>query len=124
MSKNHLENSIFQLLIQHLPYNRNQLRRFATVCQGVQLAKNTHLSHIARALPHDTLQESRIRFLSRFFTSDLFTDKMIYHPLLKQALTTYRTPMWHLTIDRTNWIPDKQDLLMVSLSYRKRAIPK
>ena len=123
MSKNHLENSVFQLLNQHLPHNRNQLRRFATACQGVQLAKSTHLSHIARALPHDTMQESRIRFLSRFFMSDLFTDKMIYHPLLIQALSTYRTPMWHLTIDRTNWIPDKQDLLMVSLSYRKRAIP-
>jgi len=48
---------------------------------------------------------------------------MIYHPLLNQALTTYRLPMWHLTIDRTNWIPDEQDLLMISLSYRKRAIP-
>jgi len=55
--------------------------------------------------------------------SDLFTDKMIYHPLLNRALRTYQTPIWHLTIDRTNWIPDKQDLLMVSLSYHKRAIP-
>jgi len=123
MSKNHLENSIFQLLKQHLPHNRNQLRRFATVCQGVQLAKSTHLSHIARVLPHGTLQESRTRFLTRFFMSDLFTDKMIYHPLLKQAFMSYRMPMWHLTIDRTNWIPEKQDLLMVSLSYHKRAIP-
>lgn len=123
MSKNHLENAIYQLLKRYLPYNRTLLRRFATICQGVQLAKNTQLSHIARALPHDTLQESRVRFLSRFFSSDLVTAKMFYQPLLRQALTTYQQPVWHLTIDRTNWIPDKQDLLMASLSYRKRAIP-
>lgn len=52
-----------------------------------------------------------------------FRDDTIYHLLLQQALRTYRTPIWHLTIDRSNWIPKKQDLLMVSLSYHKRAIP-
>ncbi len=32
-------------------------------------------------------------------------------------------PIWHLTIDPSNWIPKKQDLLIVSLSYHERAIP-
>ncbi len=55
--------------------------------------------------------------------SEQFRDDTIYHLLLQQALLTYRVPIWHLTIDRSNWIPKKQDLLMVSLSYHKRAIP-
>ncbi len=55
--------------------------------------------------------------------SEQFRDDTIYHLLLEQALGTYRLPMWHLIIDRSNWIPQQQDLLMVSLSYHKRAIP-
>ena len=54
---------------------------------------------------------------------ELFTAEMIYHPLVNVALSSYRAPICHLIIDRTNWIPDEQDLLMISLSYRKRAIP-
>lgn len=123
MSNSHLENTIFKLLCRYLPHNHRQLRRLATVCSAVQLAKSTHLSHIARWLPHSIQQDSRIRFLSRFFMSNQFSDGSIYHLLLQQALKSYRCPIWHLTIDRSNWIPKEQDLLMVSLSYHKRAIP-
>lgn len=123
MSNSHLENTIFKLFCRYLPHNHRQLRRLASVCSAVQLAKSTHLSHIARWLPQATQQTSRIRFLSRFFMSEQFRDDTIYHLLLQQALTTYRVPIWHLTIDRSNWIPKKQDILMVSLSYHKRAIP-
>lgn len=123
MSNSHLENTIFKLFCRYLPHNHRQLRRLASVCSAVQLAKSTHLSHIARWLPQPTQQASRTRFLSRFFMSEQFGDDTIYHLLLQQALRTYRTPIWHLTIDRSNWIPKEQDLLMVSLSYHKRAIP-
>jgi len=64
-----------------------------------------------------------MRYLSRFFMSEQFGDDTIYQLLLQQALSSYRVPMWHLVIDRSNWIPKQQDLLMVSLSYHKRAIP-
>ena len=123
MSNSHLENTIFKLFCRYLPHNHRQLRRLATVCSAVQLAKSTHLSHIARWLPHPTQQASRSRFLSRFFRSEQFGDDTIYRLLLRQALRTYRTPIWHLVIDRSNWIPKEQDILMVSLSYHKRAIP-
>lgn len=123
MSNSHLENTIFKLFCRYLPHNHRQLHRLASVCSAVQLAKSTHLSHIARWLPQPTQQASRMRFLSRFFMSEQFGEDTIYHLLLQQALRTYRTPIWHLTIDRSNWIPKEQDLLMVSLSYHKRAIP-
>jgi hypothetical protein len=123
MSNSHLENTIFKLLCRYLPHNHRHLRRLARVCSGVQLAKSTHLSFIARWLPQTTQQSSRVRFLSRFFMSEQFRDDTIYQLLLQQALRTYRTPMWHLVIDRSSWIPEVQDLLMVSLSYHKRAIP-
>lgn len=123
MSNSHLENTIFELFCRYLPHNHRQLRRLASVCSAVQLAKSTHLSHIARWLPQTTQQTSRTRFLSRFFMSPQFRDDTIYHLLLQQALGSYHLPTWHLTIDRSNWIPKQQDLLMVSLSYHKRAIP-
>jgi hypothetical protein len=123
MSNLHLENTIFELFCRYLPHNHRQLRRLASVCSAVQLAKSTHLSHVARWLPKPTQQASRTRFLSRFFMSEQFGEDTIYHLLLQQALRTYRTSIWHLTIDRSNWIPKEQDLLMVSLSYHKRAIP-
>ncbi len=123
MSDSHLENAIFELFCRYLPFNHRQLRRLASVCSAVQLAKSTHLSHIARWLPQSTQQTSRMRFLSRFFMSAMFRDDTIYQLLLQQALRSYRTSVWHLTIDRSNWIPNQQDLLMVSLSYHKRAIP-
>jgi len=123
MSNSHLENTIFKLFCRYLPHNHRHLRRLASVCSAVQLAKSTNMSHIARWLPQATQQTSRTRFLSRFFMSTQFRDDTIYHLLLQQALITYRVPIWHLTIDRSNWIPKEQDLLMVSLSYHKRAIP-
>ncbi len=123
MSNSHLENTIFKLLCRYLPHNHRQLRRLASVCSAVQLARSTHLSHIARWLPQATQQTSRTRFLSRFFMSTQFRDDTIYQLLLEQALSRYRVPVWHLIIDRNNWIPKEQDVLMVSLSYHKRAIP-
>lgn len=123
MSNLHLENTIFKLFCRYLPHNHRQLRRLAAVCSAVMLAKSTHLSHIARWLPQPTQQASRSRFLSRFFLSAQLGDNTIYRLLLQQALQTFRTPVWHLVIDRSNWIPKEQDLLMVSLSYHKRAIP-
>ena len=123
MSNLHLENTIFELFCRYLPHNHRLLRRLARVCSAVQFAKSTHLSHIARWLPQSTQQTSRMRFLSRFFMSEMFSDETIYQLLLGQALRSYQLPMWHLIIDRSNWIPQAQDLLMVSLSYYKRAIP-
>lgn len=123
MSKSHLENGMFEMLKHHLPHNHRQIRRLARVGSGVLLAKSTRLSHIARCIAQETQQASRVQFVSRFFESALFIDDTIYHLLLQHALKSYRQPVWHLVIDRTNWIPEKQDLLMVSLSYHKRAIP-
>lgn len=123
MSHSHLENTMFELFCRYLPHRKRQLRRLASVCSSVQLAGNTQLSLVARRLQKPTKQPSRIMFLRRFLNSSYFSQTMVYRPLVAQALRTYHTPVWHLTIDRSNLIPHKTDLLMVSLSYHKRAIP-
>jgi hypothetical protein len=123
MSHSHLENTIFELFCRYLPHRQRQLRRLASVCSAVQLAGNTQLSLVARRLPKPTQQPSRIVFLRRFLMSPLFSQEMAYRPLVAQALRSYHAPIWHLTIDRSNLIAHKTDLLMVSLSYHKRAIP-
>lgn len=123
MSNSHLENTIYQLLCQTSPLRTTQLQRLATVCSAVQLAGTTTLSLIARRMAKPISQPGRVAFLQRFFHSPLFTQTAVYQPFVRQALQGYQAPIWHLVIDRSPLVPHVWDLLMVSLSFRKRAIP-
>lgn len=118
-----LESALFALFCRYLPHNQRHLQRLAAVCAAVQLARKVHLPYIARHLPQPTSQRSRVRFLERFLQAPLFQDATFYQLLLQQALGHFRQPVWHLVIDRTNWVPGQLDLLMLSLSYHKRAVP-
>ena len=123
MSSEYLENRIYGLLEAHLEYRPFHLQRLATVCTGVLLAGTTELSKVARWIRRPTQQSSRIQFLKRFLQSPYFNQQAAYQPLLKQALQGYNAPTWHIVMDRTNLKPHQLDLLMVSLSFRKRAVP-
>ena len=123
MSHFPLENALFALFCRYLPHNQRHLQRLAAVCAAVQLARKVHLPFIARYLPQPISRRSRVRFLERFLHAALFQDATFYQLLLQQALRHYRQPIWHLVIDRTNWVPKQLDLLMVSLAYHKRAVP-
>jgi hypothetical protein len=123
MSSEYLENRIYQLLESHLEHRPFHLHRLAAVCTGVLLAGTTELSKVARWIRKPSQQSSRIQFLKRFLVSPYFNQAAAYYPLVRQALQGYKTPTWHLIMDRTTLIPHQRDLLMVSLSFRKRAIP-
>lgn len=123
MSNLNLENTIFNLLCQCCELRATHLRRLAAVCSAVQLAGNTQLSLIARRIAQPTSQPARIAFLERFLMSPLFVQEAVYQPLVQYALRKYQAPIWHLSIDRSPLVPHVCDLLMVSLSYHKRAIP-
>lgn len=123
MSSEYLENRIYELLQAHLEYRPFHVHRLAAVCTGVLLAGTTELSRVARWIRKPTQQASRTQFLKRFLTSPYFNQPAAYSPLIKQALCGYKADTWHLIMDRTNLAPHRLDLLMVSLAFRKRAVP-
>ena len=123
MSREHLENRVYELLNSHLSHRPFHLRRLARVCSGMQLARTTQLSQVANWLNTDTQRDSREQFLKRFLLSPYFNQEAAYYPLVKAALSSYKAPHWHLILDRTNLDKHRLDLLMVSLAFRKRAIP-
>jgi len=123
MSSEYLENRVYELLNQHLDHRPFHIRRLASVCTGMQLARTTQLSKVARWVRKETQQNSREQFLKRFLMSPYFSQEAAYYPLVRQALSSYKAPHWHLILDRTNLDKHRLDLLMVSLAFRKRAIP-
>ena len=123
MSNSNLENAIFHLLCKYTTVRSVQLRRLSTVCGAVQLAGTTQMSLVARRMAQPISQPGRVIFLERFLMSPLFMQELVYQPLIRQALAGYHAPVWHLVIDRSPLVPHVHDLLMVSLSYHKRAIP-
>ena len=123
VSSEYLENRIYELLEAYLEHRPFHLHRLAAVCTGVLLAGTTELSKVARWIRRPTQQSSRTQFLKRFLMSPYFNQQAAYCPLIKQALRGYKAPIWHIVIDRTTLVPHQLDLLMVSLSFRKRAVP-
>jgi len=123
MSSEYLESRVYELLQGHLEHRSFHLQRLASVCTGVLLAGTTELPKVARWIRRPNQQASRVQFLHRFLLSPYFTQAAIYQPLVSQALRGYQAPLWHIIMDRTNLVPHRLDLLMVSLSFRKRAIP-
>ena len=89
----------------------------------MQLARTSQLSKVANWLNKETQRDSREQFLKRFLMSPYFNQEAAYYPLISQALSSYKAPEWHLIVDRTNLDKHRLDLLMISLAFRKRAIP-
>lgn len=123
MSSPHLENSMKQLVCRYTALSAPQIDRVSNVSSALLLAESTQLSKVARWVRRESQQKSRIQFLMRVLAAPYVTQEQLYHPLVSQALSGYAAPIWHLAIDRSNLVPHVWDLLMVSLSFRKRAIP-
>lgn len=123
MSNEHLENRIYELLRAHLSHRPFHIKRLASVCSGMQLARTTQISQVANWIKKESQRDSRERFVRRCLQSPYFNQEAVYYPLVKAALSSYRAPEWHLILDRTNLDKHRLDLLMISLAFRKRAIP-
>ncbi|MCI0396085.1 MAG: hypothetical protein L0332_33625 [Chloroflexi bacterium] len=87
------------------------------------MAGTTQLSLVARRIARPISQPSRVIFLERFLLSPLFSQEVVYRPLVQHTLAGYHAPVWHLIIDRSPLVPHVLDLLMVSLASHRRAIP-
>ena len=119
----HLENAINDVLQPHLSLRWQDRERLAAVCAAVLLAGSCRETAVAKWIQKPTQQTSRVVFFRRFLSSPLFSQEAVYQPLLRQALAGYQAACWHIVIDRSPLQAKVSDLLMVSLNFRKRAIP-
>jgi Transposase DDE domain len=91
--------------------------------QLVQKERNISLERLATLFAQPIRFESRRRNLQRFLMLPQLTPQALWFPILKHWLKQqfHRGQPLQLVIDRTDW--QQHNLLMVSLVYRKRAIP-
>lgn len=123
MNYSTLDVSLQALFQAILPVSRAQSQRVSRFCAALLLAGRVPLSSIARWLASDSQQASRIRWLERLLVAPFVRAELVYQPALRQALATYRAPLWHLAIDRTTLADGQTDLVSVVITWRKRAIP-
>lgn len=123
MSSPPLENTMKELFHQHTTLTEAQIERVSKLESALLLAGSLHLSKVARWVRQASQQESRVEFVMRMLSAPYVSQERFYHPLVSYALRKYKVPQWHLIIDRTNLVPHVWDLLMVSLAFRKRALP-
>lgn len=122
MSSLHLKDTMSRLFRPHLVMSDSKIDRLAYTTVGMLLAGTSELPKVARWLPKDIWQDSRVKFLSRLLDAPYLTQERIYHPLLLQALSHYTEKVWHIAMDRSS-IGDNMDILTLTLNFRKRSIP-
>ena len=124
MSSLRSEDTMCALFRRHLALSNSQIRRLARVTVGMILAGTAQLPKVARWLSGDAKQDNRIQFMRRLLDADYLTQRAVYQPLLRQALSFYHEQAWHVLIDRSTLSKARnRELLVVSLNFRKRSIP-
>jgi hypothetical protein len=117
-----VEDTMIHILRPQLQLRESQVERLAEVIAGMLLAGTSQLPKVARWVRRDSHQSSRVKQLERLLDASYLTQERVYQPMLSKALSTYRTSPWHLAMDRST-LGDDIDLLAVTLSFRRRAIP-
>lgn len=101
-----------------------RIRTMAWLQSGILQSRSVHLNRIASKIPGKAKKLSRVRQLERFLDNPHVRVREWYHPfaegLLKEAASKSRT--LRLIIDGSK-IGNRHQLLMVSLAYRRRALP-
>jgi hypothetical protein len=125
MPTNHLYHTWTQRIRELRPGQRiNQVRNFVWLMVGIYNSRSVHLSKIAGKIPGPAKLVSITRRLSRFLDNPAVNVREWYEPIARQWLQA----QWHclgeirLIVDGTK-VGFGHQLLMVSLAYRKRAIP-
>ena len=100
------------------------LRNMAWLMTGILVSHSVHLSRIADKIPGRAALTSTVRRLSRFLEGASLRVRSWYEPvardlLQRQANSTHQV---RLIVDGTK-VGFRHQLLMVSLAYRRRALP-
>lgn len=125
MPINSLYHTWFQRIRELRPTQRvTQLRNFVWLLVGIYQSRSVCLSRIAGKISGSAKLPSLTRRLSRFLDNPAIQVRDWYDPIARQWLTAQAQSLQQvrLIVDGTK-IGFGYQLLMVSLAYRKRAIP-
>jgi hypothetical protein len=114
----------FRQIRELLPEERvTRVRNLTWFIVGMHEAESIHLSHIAKKLPFAATVPSIVQRFRRFLMTPDFRFREWYEPVARDLLTQVAAhTKVRLIIDSTK-IGTHQQLLMVALAYRKRALP-
>lgn len=118
-----MEETLQVLFEANIPLSKAQNTQLRQLCVGVLLAGSSHLSKIGRWLKQESQQDSRVQWIRRLLQANFMCQERVYAPFVKHALAHFSTTPLHLIMDRTPLVKGESDVLSVSLSYGKRAIP-
>jgi hypothetical protein len=125
MPINHLYHNWFQQIRELRPGQRiTQVQNFVWLIIGIYQSRSVSLSRIASKIPGTCKLLSFTRRLSRFLSNPAVDVRAWYEPIAKNWLTkqAHYLQQIMLIVDGTKVGPWHQ-LLMISMAYRKRAIP-
>ena len=103
--------------------SNTQLITLKMVVWLLQNQKQVKIERLAATLPLPIQQNSRRRHLQRFLNSKALSVVLLWFPIVEEILSRLFKPQSRLIIalDRTQW--KKNNILMVSVIYQKRALP-
>src|SRR5258705_3230485 len=114
---------ILTQLTSQLPELRPRLAApLACALVGMSQAVSAQQRAVASAMPLKTKQHSKIQRLRRLLDNAKLTAPDVYQPIVRQALTGLRRQRVHLLLDRVV-LTATQNVLVVSLGFRRRALP-
>jgi hypothetical protein len=114
--------SVYQTLIR--PYlSESQYLTLEILVWLLQTYKTCKLERLAASYPLPILYESRRKHLQRFLNSRALSVTLIWLPLIKQIITSKipKSKRLIIALDRTHW--QDNNLLMVSVIWKQRALP-
>jgi len=98
-------------------------RNLAWLMTGIFLSRSVHLAKIANKIPGRARRESRTRRLMRFLDNAAVRVRNWYQPIAVYLLQeAAKTGLIRLVIDTTK-VAQNFQLLIVTLAYRRRALP-
>lgn len=119
-----IEKGLQAFLTNPCVVSASQLKRMVQLCAALVLASQCQLRLIARWVKRSGKQRDRIQWVRRCLDAAFLTPEYVYEPFVKHLLAQrYHLSVWHILIDRTHVEGWKEDVVMVSLYYRKRSLP-
>jgi hypothetical protein len=125
MPTNHLYDTFFRKISELRPGQRiTQIRNFALLVYGIYESRSVYLSRIAGKIPGNAKLQSTIKRFDRFLDNPVIRVREWYKPIAVEWLAEQfaRIGEIHLIVDGSK-VGFGHQLLMISMAYRRRAIP-
>lgn len=89
---------------------------------AIMVGKDVCLDRLGLALPHEAKPESVAQQFRRWLKNKHVEARLVYDPIAREILTKIRYRRLRIQVDRVQ-IKTRQNVLMLSVWYRQRAIP-